>query len=326
MYEAPRVVSFRDVPEPSFDSNTILINISYSFICATDIKTYKQGHPHIIPPTILGHEFTGVIERVGENVEGYAVGDCVTASPYINCGTCDSCIRGRPEVCSSRKFPSNGAFAERIAVSSDYAKLGLIKVPKVLLKQAALSEPLACVLNSASSFNPKPAENILVVGAGFMGVLNALTMKTIFGAHAFITDTNHDRLRLPKKLGIEVIEDIGEMHKKFDAIILAVPIPELIMQYESHIVPFGHLVLFGGYAKETKAVFDPNLVHYMGITIVGTSGCSAVNFQTATKIIMNGTLKMDEFTNEMYKFSSSDFQTAFQDAMEGRVLKAGFIL
>jgi len=84
MYEAPRVVSFRDVPEPSFDSNTILINISYSFICATDIKTYKQGHPHIIPPTILGHEFTGVIERVGENVEGYAEGSKEDLEKWIN--------------------------------------------------------------------------------------------------------------------------------------------------------------------------------------------------------------------------------------------------
>jgi L-iditol 2-dehydrogenase len=149
LYEAPKSISFRDVPDPAVDTDTILIKVSYSFICATDIKTYRQGHPHIVPPTILGHEFSGIVESVGSDVESFSVGDCVTGSPFINCGTCESCFRGRPEVCSARKFPSNGAFAERIAMTNEYAKLGLFTVRPTFLRQAALSEPVACVLNSA---------------------------------------------------------------------------------------------------------------------------------------------------------------------------------
>lgn len=326
LYEAPKSISFRDVPDPIVNSDTILIKIAYSFICATDIKTFKQGHPHIVPPTILGHEFSGIIESVGKDVDSYSVGDCVTGSPFINCGVCDSCFRGRPEVCSGRKFPSNGAFAERIAMSSEYAKLGLVKVPPALLKQSALSEPLACVLNSARSFNPQPGDNILVVGAGFMGVLNALVLKTVFGARSYITDTNMERLKLPSKLGISIVEDIEKMPEAFNTIVLTPPIPELIIQYQKYVVPFGHIVLFGGYAKGTKALFDPNIVHYTGSKIVGTSGFSPFNFRTAAKLITNGTINMNEFTDTMYKFSSSEFQTAFMDAMEGRALKAGFIL
>ncbi len=326
VYEAPKSISFQDVPDPIVNADTILIKVSYSFICATDIKTYKQGHPHIVPPTILGHEFSGIVESVGKNVDSYSVGDCVTGSPFINCGVCDSCFRGRPEVCSARKFPSNGAFAERIAMSSEYAKLGLVKVPPALLQQSALSEPLACVLNSARSFNPQPGDSILVVGAGFMGVLNALVLKTIFGAHSYITDTNAERLKLPSKLGIEIIEDIEKRPEAFNTIVLTPPIPELIVQYQKYVVPFGNLVLFGGYAKGTKALFDPNIVHYTGSKIVGTSGFSPSNFKTAAKLITTGAINLDVFMDNMYEFSSSEFQKAFVDAMDGRALKAGFIL
>ena len=326
VYEAPKSISFQDVPDPIVNADTILIKVSYSFICATDIKTYKQGHPHIVPPTILGHEFSGIVESVGKNVDSYSVGDCVTGSPFINCGVCDSCFRGRPEVCSARKFPSNGAFAERIAMSSEYAKLGLVKVPPALLQQSALSEPLACVLNSARSFNPQPGDSILVVGAGFMGVLNALVLKTVFGAHAYITDTNAERLKLPSKLGIEIIEDIEKRPEAFNTIVLTPPIPELIVQYQKHVVPFGNLVLFGGYAKGTKALFDPNIVHYTGSKIVGTSGFSPSNFKTAARLITTGAINLDVFMDNMYEFSSSEFQKAFVDAMDGRALKAGFIL
>ncbi|MDD3981291.1 MAG: alcohol dehydrogenase catalytic domain-containing protein [Spirochaetales bacterium] len=326
LYEAPKSISFRDVPDPVVDEDTILIKVSYSFICATDIKTYKQGHPHIVPPTILGHEFSGIVESVGKNVDSYSVGDCVTGSPFINCGVCDSCFRGRPEVCSARKFPSNGAFAERIAMSSDYAKLGLVKVPPALLQQSALSEPLACVLNSARSFNPQPGDSILVVGAGFMGVLNALALKSIFGAHVYITDTNAERLKLPLSLGIEIVDNLEKRQEAFDTIILTPPIPELIIEYQKHVVPFGHIVLFGGYAKGTKALFDPNIVHYTGAKIVGTSGFSPFNFKTAASLIVNGAINLNAFMNNMYDFSASEFQKAFVDAMEGRALKAGFIL
>jgi L-iditol 2-dehydrogenase len=326
LYEAPKSISFRDVPDPAVDTDTILIKVSYSFICATDIKTYRQGHPHIVPPTILGHEFSGIVESVGSDVESFSVGDCVTGSPFINCGTCESCFRGRPEVCSARKFPSNGAFAERIAMTNEYAKLGLFTVRPTFLRQAALSEPVACVLNSARSFNPRPGESVLVVGAGFMGVLNALVLKTIFGVRAYITDTNTERLKLPASLGIEIVEDTEKLSGFFNAIILTPPIPELIIRYQSHVLPFGHLVLFGGYAKETKALFDPNMVHYTGSKIVGTSGFSPFDFKTAVNLITDGAIDLNVFMTNMYEFSSSEFQKAFIDAMDGRALKAGFIL
>jgi L-iditol 2-dehydrogenase len=323
-YEAPQKLSFRDVDEPPVHEDTILVRIVYSFICATDIKTYKQGHPQIKPPSILGHEFSGVVERVGSSVTSFHVGDWVTGIPFISCGECEMCLRGRTEACPNRRHPSNGALAELIAFSESYAHTGLAKVPEALALSAALSEPVSCVLNSARAFNPRPGDTVLVVGAGFMGVLNALVIRSLFGARTLITDVNSARLALPQSLGIEPVTDPEALRGKMDAVILTPPIPDLVPQYEGLVAPFGHLVLFGGYAKGSKIQVDPNLVHYKGLRIVGTSGFSPFDFRTAVNVIKSGLVLLEPFTKGLYPFS--DFDRAFKDALEGRALKAGFTL
>lgn len=324
MYEAPRTLSFREVEEPPFDEDSILVKISHSFICATDIKTYKQGHPRIKPPTVLGHEYSGIVEKVGSRVTGFAAGDAVAGIPFLNCGQCESCARGRPEGCEDRLFPSNGALAERISMSASYARRGLAKVSADSLREAALSEPVSCVLNSARAFSPRPGDEVLVVGAGFMGVLNALVLRNLFGVEAAITDVNETRLPLPASLGIKVVSEAEIRPGRYDAIILAAPVPALVPRYAALVAPFGHLVLFGGYAKGAMAEFDPNLVHYQGLKIVGTSGFTPDDFRVAVKAISGRFLKLGAFTEHLYRFD--DFERAFEDALAGRTLKAGFEL
>jgi L-iditol 2-dehydrogenase len=322
MYEAPQTLSFRDVDEPPFDDDSIMVRISYSFICATDIKTYKQGHPHIKPPTVLGHEYSGVVERVGSRVSDFAVGDFVAGIPFVNCGECEACMRGRPWGCTDRRFPSNGALAERISMSRSYARLGLAKVPAASLKEAALAEPLSCVLNSARSFSPRAGDEVLVVGAGFMGVLNALALRSLFGVRSFITDTNVTRLSLPASLGIETLSESEIRPGRYDAIVLTAPVPALVGRYAGLVAPDGHLVLFGGYAKGVAVELDPNLVHYNGLKLVGTSGFAPNDFRTAIRAISGGFVRLGAFTEGLYRFS--DFKRAFEDALAGRALKAGF--
>jgi len=324
MYEAPRELSFREIEEPPFDEDSILVKISYSFVCATDIKTYKQGHPLIKPPTVLGHEYSGVVEKVGSRVAGFAPGDAVAGIPFLNCGQCESCARGRPEGCEERLYPSNGALAERISMSRSYARRGLAKVSAETLKEAALSEPVSCVLNSARAFSPRPGDEVLVVGAGFMGVLNAMVLRRLFGVESSITDVNEARLQLPASLGVGVVAESEIRPGRYDAIVLTAPVPDLVPRYAALVAPYGHLVLFGGYAKGAAAQFDPNLVHYRGLRIVGTSGFNPDDFRVAVKAISGRSLVLGAFTEHLYKFD--DFGRAFEDALAGRVLKAGFEL
>ncbi len=322
LYEAPHKLSFGEVPDPPFEEDSILIRISYSYVCATDIKTYKQGHPHIKPLSILGHEFSGVVEKIGPRVSLVKTGDTVTAAPFVNCGVCEMCVRGRTEACTDRQFPSNGALAERISMSEGYARKGLAVIPPGMARECGLSEPVACVLNSARAIGPRPGDSVLVVGAGFMGILNALVLKCLFGAVSRITDVNTERLALARTLGIHTLTTDELAKKTFDTVVLTPPVVELVPQYEACVAPFGTLVLFGGYKAGATAQIDPNIVHYRGVKLVGTSGFSPFDFQTAVKVITEGLLPMTTFTKELYPFA--EFETAFKDAAEGRALKVGF--
>ena len=320
VYEGIEQLTLRDLPDPSLEDDTILIGVKYAFICATDIKTVKQGHPLIEPPTVIGHEFSGVVERIGKDVTMVKPGDCVTAIPYVNCGECEQCIRGYHEACTNREFPSNGAFSKYVGVSEGYARKGLEIIGEGLLKEAALSEPVACVLNSSRNFGPKPGDSVLVVGAGFMGLLNALFLKCAYGVRSLITDINEDRLVLPGTLGIEVLQSDEAVRNTYDAVVLTPPITELILQYGPCVAPFGHLVLFGGYPKGSTAEFDPNLAHYKGVKIVGTSGFSPLDFKRAVKLISRKVIPLSPFVDDIYDFE--DFSKAFSDVTSGKVLKA----
>ena len=180
------------------------------------------------------------------------------------------------------------------------------------------------MLRALRSFSPSVGDEALVVGAGFMGVLNALALRRLFGVVSSITDTNEERLRLPAELGIRTLRESELAGGRFDAVIVTPPVPALVPQYARLVAPSGHLVLFGGYAKGATIELDPNLVHYDGLKVLGTSGFAPDDFKAAVKAIANGLIDLSPFTKELYAFA--DFDRAFADALEGRALKAGFEL
>lgn len=321
MYEGIGDISIMDVKEPEVKDDSILIKTIYSFICSTDIKTVKRGHPMIKPPTVLGHEASGQVMEVGKDVTFVKPGDYVAAIPYVNCGTCEQCIKGNTDGCRNRTFPSNGALAEYFSVSEDYAKKGVAIVKKEKLAEGALAEPLACVLTSADHMDLEIGDTALIVGAGIMGMLNAVVLKSVYGITVSITDTNTERLTLPKSMGFDVLTPQESLLGQYNSVVLSAPIPELILAYQSKVKLFGNMVLFGGYPKGTIAKFDPNIIHYNGVKILGTTGFSPKSFKQAISLLNNGNLSLAEFAKNIYSFD--DFEKAFDDAMNSRVLKAG---
>jgi L-iditol 2-dehydrogenase len=318
MYEGIGRLSVREVEKPVTGDNDILVKILYSFICSTDIKTYKQGHPMIKPPTILGHECSGVITKIGKNVSAFHEGEYVTSIPYVNCGECEQCIRGNPEGCRKRLFPSNGALTEYLAMDISYANKGLARISSSKIKEAALAEPTACVLTSCRHMVTRIGDSALVVGAGIMGLLNALILRSVYGQVVTVTDIREDRLELPRMMGFETLLKEGA---KYNSIILTAPIPELIDKFLPTVDLFGNMVLFGGYPKGIKALFDPNCIHYNGVKILGTTGFTPMDFFSAVKLIENGQINLSAFISSIYQFS--DFEEAFQDAVNGKSIKVG---
>ena len=206
----PDGVELRDVPKPVPKSNELLVKVMAAGVCGTDIHILHDEYRHITPVT-LGHEFTGIVEEMGSDVEGFAIGDQVIAMPAADsCGQCIHCASGDYFLCESKKSigsDKNGAMAEYVVVPYDRS----FKVPENMVGNdaMAISEPLACCIRIAlETSKVKGGDVAVVIGPGTMGLLT-MQMAKVAGAFLIVAGLPHDkkRLEIAKELGADVICD-----------------------------------------------------------------------------------------------------------------------
>ncbi|RED75144.1 zinc-dependent alcohol dehydrogenase [Cohnella phaseoli] len=201
MWNGPRQMDLvrLDVPEPA--RGEALIKVAVVGICGSDLEGYLGHNSLRKPPLLMGHEFSGTIVSIGRDVKGWSVGDRVVANPLIACGTCPRCVRGRPNLCDRRQIVGihrPGAYAEYTTVPVSC----LQKFPDSLsFEDAALTEPLACALRAVRrSIADFPLVQMLVIGAGPIGILSALTAQVLGAAKVWIMDKNERRLQTAARL------------------------------------------------------------------------------------------------------------------------------
>lgn len=200
-----------DVEEPKPGKDQVKILVKYSGICGTDLHTY-EGHYKVKAPVILGHEFSGEIVEVGENVTEFQPGDRVTSeTTFYICGTCIYCRSGDYNLCSSRKglgTQQNGSFAKYVIARKE----SIHKLPEhVDYVSAAMTEPLACAYHAVAKAAIKEGDVVVVLGPGPIGLLTAQVVKA-YRATVIITGLSTDKLRLEKakELGIDFAVNIQE--------------------------------------------------------------------------------------------------------------------
>ncbi|MEK5271376.1 zinc-binding dehydrogenase [Aeribacillus composti] len=200
-----------DVEEPKVGPDQVKILVKYSGICGTDIHTY-EGHYKVKAPVTLGHEFSGVVAEVGENVTEFQVGDRVTSeTTYYICGTCKYCKSGDYNLCSNRKglgTQQDGSFATYLIARKE----SVHKLPEnVDFLSAAMTEPLACAHHAVKKATIHQGDVVLVLGPGPIGLLVAQVVKDL-GAKVIITGLSNDKLRLEKakELGLDYAVNIQE--------------------------------------------------------------------------------------------------------------------
>src|SRR5258707_15870568 len=181
VYDAPYELVVHDVPMPTIAPDEVLIKVVYSGICGSELSGFEGKNELRKPPLIMGHEFSGTIEAVGEQVAAdfpeLSVGKPVTANPLIPCGRCSYCLKGQQHLCSRRKLHSAslpGSNAQYISVRAGSVYL----LPEGMLMQtAALVEPTACGVHAARLGMPVPGEETLVIGAGPIGLLTSQALQ-----------------------------------------------------------------------------------------------------------------------------------------------------
>src|SRR6266496_5189649 len=227
--EAAEGLWLENVPQPEIGINDVLIRVRKTGICGTDLHIYgwdTWAQETIPVPMVVGHEFVGEVVAFGSNVSDFQVGDLVSGEGHVVCGRCRNCMAGRRHLCAH----SIGLGVQRPGAFAEYVALPMTNVwhhwPGIDEEVASIFDPFGNAVHTALSF-PVLGEDVLVTGAGPIGIMGAAVAKHAGARYVVITDVNPYRLDLAKKMGVtlavnpqertlkEVQKELG-MHEGFD--------------------------------------------------------------------------------------------------------------
>ena len=328
MLKAKGVTEIRERALPEMGEFDVLIKQETCNICTTDYGQFSGLREHQGYPMAGGHEGSGIIIEKGSKVKGYEIGDRV-ALLYDACGRCDMCKSGQEGRCADAdildKFSEDGykgffGFADYMVVPSRR----IAKINKDLPSaEAGFLEPLATVVKGVKLVKAKPNETIAVIGAGTMGLLNALTLKA-YGCKVILTESFDNKLENAKALGFDVIdikkEDPveGVMRltngKGVDAVVVAVSNSAANNQSVKMLKEaYGRILVFAAGYPEPNFDISSNLIHYKRMEIIGTFSADYIDFMDAAELLNSGAVKVTNLL-ESKTFKLDDFKEALEYA------------
>ncbi len=316
-----------EIPVPEIGKNDVLIKIAKTAICGTDIHIYNwdQWAQKTIPvPMAVGHEFVGNVIKVGENVKGFATGDLVSGEGHIVCGHCRNCLAGRRHLCCDTKgvgVNRDGAFAEYLSIPQTNVWHCDPKIPTDIL---SIFDPLGNATHTALSFD-LVGEDVLITGAGPIGIMAVAIAKHAGARHVVITDVNDYRLDLAKKMGAtrsvnvskETIQDVMkelDMKEGFDVGLEMSGNPAAFNTMLDNMFHGGRIALLGIIPQGTGIDWDK--VVFNGINIKGIYGREMYEtWYKMTSIIQSG---VDFSPVITHHFNYKDFKEGFEIMRSGR--------
>jgi len=315
----------------------VIVNTKIAGICATDIKTLLgQGIPKDLP-TILGHEVVGEIAETGEGVTGFEIGDRVAVYPIAVCGKCYYCLQGRHNLCEAEfglGHGIEGGFAEFVRLPKEIVDIGgVVKLGKDFsYEDAVFAEPLSCTLAAARTCRLRKGANVLIIGAGPMGLMH-LKMAKWFGCKVMIADLIDDRLALAGKMGADHLinsgrDNLADQVKEItdgrgaDAVIISLGIPQVIEDNIKLTAKGGVCNIFGG-PPPSEIKLDPRWLHYMEITLTGTFASTPDDFKECLELIRDKSIIVSDLLS--HKFSIDNFLDAVEKAKNQEMIR-GIVL
>jgi len=312
VYEGIERIVLREVPVPELTENEILIKIKCCAICGTDLRIYHHGNPTVVPPTITGHELSGVITKTGKNVKNFKEGERVTIATSIPCLECPACRKRQYNICDNLKgigYQYQGGFAEYMKVPEQALKADyLLKLPEgVSFEEASLSEPFACVINGQGLSGVKKGDIVLIIGAGPIGAMHVALAKINGATKVILADLIPERLDLAKQLPVDYLINTSQKELKeevmkitegqgADVVIVAVPSSKAQEEGLAVTAKRGRLNLFGGLPKTNPTTaFNTNLIHYREIFVHGSYGSVADQQRKALQLFAEKRIDAKKF-------------------------------
>ena len=308
-YYAPLDIRYEEVNVKEPSEGEVVVKVEAALTCGTDVKTLRRGHPLLIKevPSGFGHEFSGTIFKLGENVEGFNVGDRVVAANSAPCGECFFCRRGEENLCENF-YLLNSAYAQYITIPRLIAEKNMIKIPDNLsFKKAAFCEPLANVAHGISRTPIKPGDTVGVVGIGPIGLMFARLAK-LKGARVIAMGRNPLKLKTAKDFAEadeiidlkkypdpkDIILGLTPEGRGLDVAVECVGLPEIWEQMFGLVRRGGTVHLFGGCSSGTTVNIDTRRIHYDEVNVVSVFHHTPKYFREALDLIASGQVDVEK--------------------------------
>jgi L-iditol 2-dehydrogenase len=323
-------VRVREIAPSALQPGEVRIQIEAALTCGTDLKVFKRGYhaKMILPPALFGHELAGVIVETREAGPAWKVGDRVVVANSASCGDCFYCRNAQENLCDRLLF-LNGAYAESIAVPALLVQKNLLRLkPTTSFQDAALTEPLACVVQGVEDTRLRAGQRVLVIGAGPIG-LQFVALAKHLGCRVSVAGRGEKRLQAAERLGADEVIDVAgypdlaaavPSGSVFDVVIEAVGKPETWDTAVRLVRKGGIVNLFGGCPSGTTVSLDTALMHYSSLTLLASFHHTPRSIRRALDLIESGVIRAADFIDG--QCALSELPALFESMAAGnRVVK-----
>ncbi len=333
-YYGPQDIRYEEVMVKPPEEGEVVVKVMSALTCGTDVKTFRRGHPVLIKsvPSGFGHEFAGIVEKVGKGVDNVKVGDRVVAANSAPCGDCFFCRRGEYNLCEHLDL-LNGAYAEYITVPARIVKKNMLILPNNLsFDKAAFCEPLANVVHGVERTGIKPGQTVGIIGIGPIGLMFARLAK-LKGANVIVAGRNPIKLKAAEEFATadeivdltkyqnpeKIFREYTEDHRGLDVAIECVGLPEIWERMFSCVRPGGTVHFFGGCKSGSTVTFDTTKMHYGDIRLMSVFHHTPEYFRMALDYIASGELDVEKLITKT--IGLEDIEWAMQEHIAGRAIK-----
>jgi 2-desacetyl-2-hydroxyethyl bacteriochlorophyllide A dehydrogenase len=313
---APEQIEIREIEKPGIGSRDVLVRLKYCGICTLEQRMYT-GQMKFHYPVIPGHEASGIVEQIGEGVEQLRTdlkpGDRVALDLVSRCGECYYCRTGASNLCENRFKDGKrilGGFGQYRVVSSKQ----VFPVSEALpLEAAAFAEPVACCIRSLKKIGLSLAEDLLIIGAGPMGMMH-LMVGLCMGSRIFVSDPDAERLKVASRMGAyltidPVREDLPGIVRAqtegrgADACVVTSPAGAALQSAFAATAPNGRINIYTSYSEKLPLPTDANSIHHSGILVTGSEGRTEEDFLQAVRLLDFGKVDVRSLISRKVSFS-----------------------
>ncbi len=327
---APGAIEFNEVKEPVPGNGQVRIRVERIGICGSDIHVFHGKHPFVTYPLIQGHEFSGLIDMIGEGVMGVSIGEKVTATPQEVCGKCAPCRRGQYNACEELKvrgFQAPGCAQDYFVTEAEK----LVILPSDFRpEQGAFVEPVAVAAHSTGRIGDLTGRNVVVSGAGTIGNFVAQACKCRGAAGVLITDISEYRLEVARQVGISATcnvrtESLSDAVARefggdgFDVAVEVAGVEASLASLVSGIGKGGTLLIVGVYGEKPRV--DMSVVCEHELSVHGSMMYRHEDWEQAVKWIASGDLVTEPLVSKHFSFEQYPDAYRFIDSEGDRSMK-----